>query len=298
MSQENNVREDEEQYEDASDIAEDAEITFNPRHNKTSAQTTHVPLPFSGKEDANPWLARFELLTQINGWNRSQQRQQFLAAMTEDAAVWAQGLPRQVQVDIDLLKEELHTSFINEDPLWVTRQEVMSYRQRRAPVQFYANELKRKAAKLTMPDSELLHYFINGLREDLKIYVLEKQPRTLREAERQARLIEAIKNKFSESDSEEEDVKESKKRKNTEKTLAEKVKQLEEQLAVMSTSKPKTMTGQGNCHYCGRPGHHQYACYKRRNDEQQNQGRSGSCYKCGRNGHIARNCPQNNVQLN
>ncbi|KAL5505979.1 hypothetical protein EMCRGX_G007532 [Ephydatia muelleri] len=60
-----------------------------------------------------------------------------------------------------------------------------------------------------------------------------------------------------------------------------------------STSKPNRV-GSRECHYCGKSGHAEEDCYKRKREESQ-RSRGTQCYRCKKQGHMSWECPEKSM---
>eukprot|EP00731_Ephydatia_muelleri_P007947 Em0004g285a len=60
-----------------------------------------------------------------------------------------------------------------------------------------------------------------------------------------------------------------------------------------STSKPNRV-GSRECHYCGKSGHAEEDCYKRKREESQ-RSRGIQCYHCKKQGHMSWECPEKSM---
>lgn len=58
----------------------------------------------------------------------------------------------------------------------------------------YLTDLTNKFRRLSITDAEKMHYFVQGLRPEVRETVLLRQPKSFREAEEIARLTCAVKN--------------------------------------------------------------------------------------------------------
>ena len=104
--------------------------------------------------------------------------------------------------------------------------------------------------------------FLNTLPTDKKLWVLERKPETCVKAGELADEYEQARRPEME-------------------TLAS------------STSKPNRV-GSRECHYCGKSGHTEEDCYKRKREESQ-RSRGTQCYHCKKQGHMSWECPEKSM---
>ena len=92
------------------------------------------------------------------------------------------------------LRDSLRDRFANDNQSWIIWQAV-STRQQGAveSLDTYLTDLTNKFRRLKIADADKVHYFVQGLRPEIRETVLLKQPRTFREAEEMARLACAVK---------------------------------------------------------------------------------------------------------
>ena len=104
--------------------------------------------------------------------------------------------------------------------------------------------------------------FLNTLPTDKKLWVLERKPETGVKAGELADEYEQARRQEME-------------------TLAS------------SASKPNRV-GSRECHYCGKSGHAEEDCYKRKREESQ-RSRGTQCYHCKKQGHMSWECPEKSM---
>ena len=93
--------------------------------------------------------------------------------------------------------DELSTAMINHFALrttqWRIRQSLSQLRQlEKQSVADYSHNVRTLCARLSLPRSEWNHYFIQGLRPEVRDYVILQQPNHLDEAENFAQLKELV----------------------------------------------------------------------------------------------------------
>ena len=91
------------------------------------------------------------------------------------------------------LSQALIEHFASGSSEWRVRQALSKRRQLESePVADYAYSLRMHCAKLNLPRSEWTHYFVCGLRPEIREYVVLQQPENLEVAENYAKLKESV----------------------------------------------------------------------------------------------------------
>ena len=183
----------------------------------------------------------------------------------------------------DQLCEALIRQFLSESDIWLLRQQLLNKRQtENESVAQFASEIRKLCLRLDLLVEESVHFVINGLKPELKSYVLLQRPKTFFEAQTFAKLKEAIPLYESPLYRTEEILSALSKLKSTGEL---KVAAYNEQFATDNTEKSsETCLGREEITQIIR-------------QELQSQRFSGKskeankiCYYCGKNGHILRFC--------
>ena len=91
------------------------------------------------------------------------------------------------------LSQVLIEHFASGSSEWRVRQALSKRRQLESEaVADYAYSLRMHCAKLDLPRSEWTHYFVRGLRLEIREYVVLQQPENLEVAENYAKLKESV----------------------------------------------------------------------------------------------------------
>ena len=152
------------------------------------------PTPFFGKptDDLVAFLSHFERYSNFCGWDAKQCLRALPLYLQGNAGSWYASLNTSFDSYGDLTKA-LKEQFSNPASIWLLRQQLSARKQNETEsLANYAAEIRRLGKRLSLSDSEGMHYFIQGLHPDLKSHVILGQPKTLAEAENLAQLKEAV----------------------------------------------------------------------------------------------------------
>ena len=91
------------------------------------------------------------------------------------------------------LCEALKTQFHTESDVWLLRQQLLNRKQtQNETVAQFTSEIRKLCQRLQVSAEESVNYLLNGLRPELKNYVILQRPKTFAEAETHAKIREAI----------------------------------------------------------------------------------------------------------
>ena len=158
--------------------------------------TIKLPL-FHGYESENfeRWLEKFLLHL-----GRRRLRPTSDAALAElalhlagPAESFFRSLSRRDKETVDSLSTALRERFSSKDRVWRMRQMLSARKQGSSePLDKYIEDLQNKFDNLDLSEEEKVWFFTQGLRPDTQKEVLMRQPRTFREAENAARLMQTV----------------------------------------------------------------------------------------------------------
>ena len=160
------------------------------------ADASLVPPAFNGTSgtDADAWIRKFINYCEFRHL-ASDDRLPLLKLLLVDAASdWVQGLPVDVAENFDRVLESFRDKFVtnavakiaNLHEFWNQRQ------QQGQSAEDFINATRRLAAKIPVTDNAVIcHAAINGLRDDVKRFVVLKGAETLDDVIAAARLAEA-----------------------------------------------------------------------------------------------------------
>ena len=202
-----------------------AKITSSNQH---LVKTENINIPsalcpemFSGtsNEDAPIWWRRFGLFSNVKGWSDNQSLQAFPLFLKGAAAIWYDSLGTEQRASFAQLSQAFKDRYFPDPTMrWARLDEFATRTQKaRESVQDYTQDVLKKGHDLGKSEQELVEALVRGFRRDIRRYVMEKDPSTIEQVIRFAKMAQA----FSESTPETEGIAE----------LAEQMKELKHQLA-------------------------------------------------------------------
>lgn len=153
------------------------------------------PTPFYGKptDDLPAFLSHFERYSDFCGWDDKKRLRALPLYLHGNASSWYASTDTKKFETYENLVEALRGQFSSPASIWLWRQQLSARKQGETePLTNYASDIRRLYKRLGLSDTEGMHYFIQGLRADLKGHVILGQPKTLAEAEHLANLKEAV----------------------------------------------------------------------------------------------------------
>ena len=149
---------------------------------------------FSGEgDDANSFIEKFRIYGSFHSWSDQDMLHAFPLSLKGPADIWFTTLNKSNINSFDQLINSFKERFLSPTSNWVLRQQLGQRTQGpNESVNIYSADIRRRCQRLDIPIAEQLHYFVQGLRPDLKTYVILQQPKTLDEAENSARIKESI----------------------------------------------------------------------------------------------------------
>ena len=171
---------------------------------KTFGQTK-PPVPFSGSntikfptfsgdasEDVNSFLRQLNLTAAFYQLTNSQKADMLPLLLTGNANVWFSAATLSGKT-YDQLCEALRKQFYTESDVWLLRQQLLNRKQSPSEtVAQFASEIRKLCQCLEVSPAESVNYLLNGLKPELKNYVILQRPKTFAEAETHAKLREAL----------------------------------------------------------------------------------------------------------
>jgi hypothetical protein len=110
-----------------------------------------------------------------------------------NASSWYTSIDTEKFETYNNLIEALKGLFSNPASIWFWRQQLSARKQGKTePLINFASDIRRLYKRPGLSDTEGMHYFIQGLRTDLKGHVILGQPQILAEADQLANLKEAV----------------------------------------------------------------------------------------------------------
>ena len=157
---------------------------------------------FSGYEhqDVNRWLQNFDnrLALRRKPVDPKTAAADFTFHLAGPAESWYYSLDESVRIDIKASREALLKRFCNPHLEWRLLQQLSSRRQdEKESLDSYVDFITSTCQRLHISDSDKLHYFVQGLHEDIKRAVLMKTPKTFEEDESVTRLQVSVESALS-----------------------------------------------------------------------------------------------------
>lgn len=157
--------------------------------------SSNIKFPtFSGdpSEDVNSFLRQFNLTAAFYKLNNSQKADMLPLLLTGNANVWFSAATLSGK-SYDQLCEALKKQFHTESDIWLLRQQLLNRKQLpNETVAQFAFEIRKLCQRLDLSAEESVNSLLNGLRPELKNYVILQRPKTFSEAETHAKLREAL----------------------------------------------------------------------------------------------------------
>ena len=151
--------------------------------------------PFTGKQhdSADRWIKTFHLYTKFKNIPDEMKTDLFKLLMAEDAADWVTTHPGIGEMSFDELAEAFSQRFgLSEAQKW--RAESDLWRRQQGPtetVDQYVTDLRLKANRVAMAEEQLIKIILQGIRPELRLFVLNAKCKTITHLLEVARTCEA-----------------------------------------------------------------------------------------------------------
>lgn len=270
---------------------------------KRGNNSSSIPMEsFCGNpcDDANQWIEKFEAWIGFNGWKDNNDK--IISAMQlkldGNALSWFKSVPTTTKRNSGQLFQQFRDHFGSIHPTWILEQQL--YDRCMVPgenLEDYIIDIQRRCRRLNKTDGDTVIAFIRGLNASIRLFVIQKNPRTLQEAIQAARLAQesmtAFPNMMKDNTSAE--------LKETLKLQQETITKLQQSIDDMQKVRVNAASGrkpdQIKCQLCGGNGHDAKVCRKfdvrEKGNSQSGVRRQIQCWECKGYGHIARDCPGN-----
>ena len=147
----------------------------------------------SENEDVFEFLDKFKRAAKMNGWNGDDLPIGLPLYLKGNASAWFKCLQGADEMTFDELSTAMINHFASRATQWRIRQSLSQLRQlEKQSVTDYSHNVRTLCAWLSLPRTEWIHYFIRGLRPEIRDYVILQQPNHLDEAENFAQLKEFV----------------------------------------------------------------------------------------------------------
>jgi len=171
-----------------------AALTSQPSANPIVKSSVTFPI-FRGDEceDVHEFIRNYKRAGRLNGWSEVNLALGFTLYLKGHASGWFKTLPTPDEMTFDQLSAELTKHFASGASEWRVRQALGQRRQlEKETVADFSYSLRTHCARLNLPRSEWIHYFVQGLLPEIREYVVLQQPENLEAAENYAKLKESV----------------------------------------------------------------------------------------------------------
>ena len=185
------------------------ERIFNKRYDQLGSALTNVQAalkeptdnlpvkaklePFSGYEnqDVKQWLLKFKnrLALRYKKHDSKAAAADLSFHLSGAVETWYYSLDPSIQDDFSKVEEAFLERFANSDLEWRLRQKLSSRKQEENEnLDSYVDFISNTCQRLGVSDTDKMHFFVQGLTEDIKRDVLMQKPKTFHETESVAQL--------------------------------------------------------------------------------------------------------------
>ena len=144
-------------------------------------------------EDVFDFLDNLGRAATLNGWSNEDLAIGLPLYLKGYASAWLKSLGNVDGKTCDQLKALMVEHFASGASTWRIRQTLGQRRQlEKEPVSEYSYSVRTHCARLNLPTSEWTHYFVQGLKPEIREYVILQQPENYETAENYAELKESV----------------------------------------------------------------------------------------------------------
>jgi hypothetical protein len=169
-----------------------ARITCNINLTKhITDRTSDSPDTFYGKptDDLLSFISHFERFSNFCGWNDDQRLRALPLYLQGNASSWYACFDSETFKSYNDLATAPKAHFTNPATISLWRQQLSARKQEgHESLSNYSSDIRHLCKRLGLTDLDVVHYFIQGLRPDLKSHVILGQPKSLSETENLANL--------------------------------------------------------------------------------------------------------------
>ena len=166
---------------------------LRPQHTVSVSDILHMVKPFTGGENAERWLQTFVLYTNFKNLLEVEQLGLFKLMMTEQAADWITALPDVTKDSFTALVSAFKERYgLSEAAKWKAEKDIWGRMQgKEESVDDYVTSMQLMANKVSMPTDTLKKAIIQGLKPELRLFVLNAKAKDIQELLTVARTCEA-----------------------------------------------------------------------------------------------------------
>ncbi|XP_053376720.1 uncharacterized protein LOC128547671 [Mercenaria mercenaria] len=143
-------------------------------------------------QNVNFFLEKFEKVAQINQWTEEEKCVQFCLVMPKSAEQWYLNLTEGVKRNFDDLKESFKNRFDNVSNRANLYAKFMNLSQENNSVQQYIENVTSRGRLLNKTENEIMDRIIYGMKADIKKHVIMKEPKTMGELVKFAKMAEDV----------------------------------------------------------------------------------------------------------
>ena len=176
--------------------------TFNSQQSGTTVKLSVAFPVFRGDEceDVHEFVSNYKRAARLNGWSEVNLALGLPLYLKGHASAWFKTLESPDEMSFDELSAALIHHFASGASEWRVRQAlgvcIRNCIQRRQlekeSVADYSYSLRTYCTRLNLPRAEWTQYFVQGLRPEIREYVVLQQPDNLEAAENFAKLKESV----------------------------------------------------------------------------------------------------------
>ena len=169
--------------------------TFSAQPSGTTVKMSVAFPVFRGEEceDVHEFVNNYKRAARLNGWSGVNLALGLPLYLKGHASAWFKTLESPDEMSFDELSAALVHHFASGASEWRVRQALGQRRQlEKESVADYSYSLRTHCARLNLPRTEWTHYFVQGLRPEIREYVVLQQPDNLEAAENFAKLKESV----------------------------------------------------------------------------------------------------------
>ncbi|KAL9976989.1 hypothetical protein ACROYT_G014344 [Oculina patagonica] len=177
------------------DTVEQMRASLNSQANILSSRMFVTFPVFSGYEceDVREFVSNFTRAGKLNGWDEDKLALGLPLYLKGHASIWFKTLENSDCMKFDELSAAIISHFACGASEWRIRQALSQRRQlENEPVNDYSYSIRSYCVQLNLPRSEWMHYFVLGLKPEIREHVILQQPKTLEEAENFSKLKECV----------------------------------------------------------------------------------------------------------
>ncbi|XP_071853251.1 uncharacterized protein [Apostichopus japonicus] len=257
------------------------------------------PDSFHGKQSEDPylWLNKFKSWTLLSQLPREQIAEAMNMLLVGSANIWLNSLSPLTKQDPDLLYASFESHFSSIYPKWLQEYQLWDRKMEHGEsLDSFILDVERRCSRLKKVDKERTAALVRGLTPPLRMFVIQRNPKTWEDAVSAARLateahsinnatVSAATTRHADQYDEKTD--------NLAQQLYEQRKEIQDLTTKVSAMSTQLSTQQISpldkvtCQICSREGHTALQCYSVQSILDRNK---PTCWECGKVGHIARFC--------